>query len=86
MALKIEMNLNKFLDRPTLGDYVLSKETFILYRIITSDEGILLVNVESAVAVKKYKDMAELLESIEIQEMQLIKEENFKLMYMEPGC
>ena len=39
MALRIEINLNKLLDRPTIGDYALSRETFDLYRIVATEEG-----------------------------------------------
>lgn len=87
MALRIEINLNKLLDRPAIGDYILTKETLDLYRIIMSENDICLINVESAFVIKKYRDMQALLESLNIaQGVQIIKEENFKLMYIEPGC
>lgn len=88
MALRIEMNLNKLLDRPTIGDYVLTKETFDLYRIIATGEGaILLINVETALVYREFENMTHFLSSDFLEkEVQVIKEENFKLMYMEPGC
>lgn len=88
MALRIEINLNKLLDRPTIGDYALSRETFDLYRIVATEEGnILLVNVETALVGKKFENMAHFLSSEFLErEFQIIKEENFKLINIEPDC
>lgn len=88
MALRIEINLNKLLDRPTIGDYALTRETFDLYRIVATEEGnILLVNVETALVGKKFENMAHFLSSEFLKrEFQIIKEENFKLINIEPDC
>ena len=82
MALKIDINFNELLDRVTIGDYLLHKDSGKLYRVIKHRNIIYTLDVQNAEIEDVFGSFTDFLASdfMKKENLLVIKESNFKLI------